>query len=68
MYDVFVDKILIVDLIIMVISMSIIKIKVVMFKSYICIFYLEFYWKNIFIFLLFLNLSEFNMIINLKVC
>lgn len=68
MYDVFVDKILIVDLIIIVISMIIIKIKVVMFKSYICIFYLEFYWKNIFIFLLFLNLSEFNMIINLKVC
>lgn len=50
MYDVFVDKILIVDLIIMVISMSIIKIKVVMFKSYICIFYLEFLLEKYFYF------------------
>lgn len=50
MNDVFVDKILIVDLIIIVISMSIIKIKVVMFKSYICIFYLEFLLEKYFYF------------------
>lgn len=50
MYDVFVDKILIVDLIIIVISMSIIKIKVVMFKSYICIFYLELLLEKYFYF------------------
>lgn len=41
MHDVSVDKILIVDLIITVTSMSITKTKVVMFKSYTCIFYLE---------------------------
>lgn len=67
MHDVSVDKILIVGLIITVTSMSITKTKVVMFKSYTCIFYLEFHWKNILILLLFSNLSEFNMTTNLKV-
>lgn len=67
MHDVSVDKILIVDLIITVTSMSITKTKVVMFKNYTCIFYLEFHWKNILILLLFSNLSEFNMTTNLKV-
>lgn len=42
MHGVSVDKILIVDLIITVTSMSITKTKVVMFKSYTCKFYLEF--------------------------